>query len=181
MTLEPITCNNCGAALDVPPEANYVTCAYCASRLAVKRTSSVVYTEVLQELDARTQRMAADLGRLQLQSELERIDHEWEQQRQPYLLRDRTTGATFEPGGPLTALSVVMTALASTLLGFFIVVWSVVFRSDYSPAFLLLAFLALGLIVWATVARIRKLSRYQRAKSAYEARRAAIVQRVLDR
>ena len=48
MELISVSCNHCGAPLEVPPGANYVTCAHCGSRLAVKRTGSAVYTELLE-------------------------------------------------------------------------------------------------------------------------------------
>ncbi len=178
MTLEPITCNNCGAALDVPPEANYVTCAYCGSRLEVKRTPSVVYTQVLQQLDARTQRLSADVSQLQLDRELAQIDRDWEQQRQRYLLRDRT-GATIEPGGPLTAWSVGLTVIGIVVLTVFAFVWPGMLAGEYGEAFFLIALAFVGLMIWGTVTRISQVTNYQRAKRAYEARRSAVVQRVM--
>ncbi len=176
MTLEPITCNNCGAALDVPPETNYVTCAYCGSRLEVTRTPSVVYTQVLQQLDARTQRLSADVGQLQLDRELALIDREWEQQRQMYLLRDRT-GATIEPGRPLTAWSVGLTVVVIAALAMSTILFSNLFGGEYGLAFFLIALVGVGLMIWGTFNRISQATNYQRAKNEYQARRAAITQR----
>jgi hypothetical protein len=77
MELAPITCQNCGAALDVPPAARFVTCSHCGSRLEIKRTPSAVFTEVLDRIDQRTAAMADDLGALRRDSEIERLDREW--------------------------------------------------------------------------------------------------------
>jgi DNA-directed RNA polymerase subunit RPC12/RpoP len=52
MQLESITCNHCGAPLDVPDAANFVKCNHCDSRLAIKRTQSTTYTEELAGLDS---------------------------------------------------------------------------------------------------------------------------------
>ena len=79
MELESLSCNKCGASLEVPPTAKYATCRHCRSQLVVKRTGSAVYTEVLNRIDTRTERMAEDLEALRLQSELDRLDREWEQ------------------------------------------------------------------------------------------------------
>ncbi len=178
MTLEPITCNNCGAALDVPPEANYVTCAYCGSRLEVKRTPSVVYTQVLQQIDERTQRLSADVGQLQLQNELDRIDGDWEQQRQRYLLGDRTS-AIIEPSGLLTVFWVVILLVFIAGLVVFVFLVSNAFTNEYSLGLFLMALAVAGVMIWGTFNRISRASSYQRAKRAYEARRSAVVQRVM--
>lgn len=61
MELETLSCNNCGAPLQVPENANFVSCAQCGSQLAVKRNESARYTEVLQRLDTRTTEMAREL------------------------------------------------------------------------------------------------------------------------
>ena len=60
MELETLSCNNCGAPLEVPPGANFVTCAHCGSRLAIKRTDNASYTEVLDQIGQRTERMSED-------------------------------------------------------------------------------------------------------------------------
>jgi DNA-directed RNA polymerase subunit RPC12/RpoP len=77
MQTTPLTCQNCGAPLDVPPTARYVTCSHCGSRLEIKRTPSAVFTEVLDRLDERTAAMADDLDAIRRDSEIERLDREW--------------------------------------------------------------------------------------------------------
>lgn len=71
-TLETLACNNCGAQLQVPVGANYVTCTHCNSQLAVRRDPTVTYTQKLDEIDRRTEQMAEDLAHLRRESELER-------------------------------------------------------------------------------------------------------------
>ena len=53
MSLDRLNCNNCGAWLEVAPSANFVTCRECGARLAVHRTSTSTYTEVLPSSDPR--------------------------------------------------------------------------------------------------------------------------------
>ena len=77
MLLESLSCGNCGAPLQVPNNASYVTCLYCRSSLAVKRAGGAAYTEVLDRIDERTERMSEDLTAILLHNELERMDREW--------------------------------------------------------------------------------------------------------
>jgi hypothetical protein len=77
--LETIACGNCGAPVRVPSGATYLTCRYCGSSLAVRHSESAAYTEVLERIDVRTDRMSADLAALRVQGEIERIDREWKE------------------------------------------------------------------------------------------------------
>jgi hypothetical protein len=77
MEVQSLSCNGCGAALDVGPATNFVTCAHCGSRLAIKRTSSSAYTEVLGEIAGHTAQMVDNLDIIRLKSELELLDVAW--------------------------------------------------------------------------------------------------------
>ena len=179
MTLEPITCNNCGAALNVPPGANFVTCAYCGSRLAVKRTPSVVYTEVLQQinrLDRRTQQVSADVQQLQLESELEQLDRAWAQERTRYLPPNRD-GSVTEPNTRrlffLTGLEVAAVLVTAYIAFSQFGLIENVFSVPMVVTILLMIVVIGSVMIWT----IRIANKYQQAKAAYLARRAAIVQR----
>src|SRR3954451_15924160 len=84
-----VACNHCGAPLDISPTTQFVTCAYCGYKLQVHRSASSVYTEVLESIDQRTQRMEQDIDQIKRQNELERIDREWSMQRDAMLVRDK--------------------------------------------------------------------------------------------
>lgn len=84
MDLQSMACGNCGAPLQMPAGVKFVTCNYCHSSLAVHRGESASYTEKIAELDARTETMAEDVARLRYESELARIDREWERESQNY-------------------------------------------------------------------------------------------------
>lgn len=74
MELVPIACHNCGAPLQIPPQADLVTCQHCLTQLAVCRNESVAWTEALEELDERTELLAETAG--QLDSRLARIEYQ---------------------------------------------------------------------------------------------------------
>ena len=106
-----LSCNHCGAALDVGPQTRFVTCAHCGSRLEIHRSGSAMFTEVLQQLDERTERIAEDVETIKLQNELERLDREWEQRRQNYLTRNKDGSAT-EPSKAGNVIGVIMCVFA---------------------------------------------------------------------
>ncbi len=82
MRLESITCNSCGAPLEITEGANYVTCTHCDSRLAVHRTESARFTEVIDDL-------REQVAKLTQQNEVEALDREWESERQSLLMTDK--------------------------------------------------------------------------------------------
>lgn len=82
MELIPIACHHCGAPLDVPPQAEIVTCQHCTTRLAVHRNESVAWTEMLEELDERTEYLESSVDWLCLQRELDELDRSWQLQQQ---------------------------------------------------------------------------------------------------
>jgi len=84
-----LSCNHCGAPLDVPPRAKYVTCAHCATRLKVMKTENAAYTEILEEVMQKTQEVADDVAVLTLQGELDRIDRSWEKRRENFMISDK--------------------------------------------------------------------------------------------
>src|SRR4028119_96003 len=87
MEIESLSCNKCGAPLDVPTSADYVTCGYCGSALAVRRTGSAHYTELLVRLEQHTEYLAGRTEYLRLRDEVEALDAEWQRERKRYLTR----------------------------------------------------------------------------------------------
>ncbi|MBX9622557.1 MAG: hypothetical protein K2X82_01965 [Gemmataceae bacterium] len=88
MEIVSLNCNNCGAPLEVAAGSNYATCGHCGARLAVRRTASATYTEVLEKLDRTTDAIAGHLATIARQNEVERVDREWERERARYVGKD---------------------------------------------------------------------------------------------
>lgn len=113
-----LNCNGCGAALDVGPDTRFATCAQCGARLAVKRSETAAYTEVLENLERKTDAIADQIAELQRQNELERIDREWEKERERYLLHHKN-GTKSEPSASLGIIAGVLVAVFAVMwLGF---------------------------------------------------------------
>jgi LSD1 subclass zinc finger protein len=175
--LVSVSCNHCGAPLEVPPGTNYVTCAHCGSRLAVKRTGSAVYTELLEKLDQKTDVMTRQLAEIAYRSELERLDREWEEARRGFLTTDKQ-GRTHEPnalgsqiGGAIAvAFGLFWTLIAATSI------WGgpaegPFFLANCMPLF---GLVIVGLGAWMFVKGPAQAQRFEAAKQDYRRRRAAV-------
>ena len=79
-----LQCQNCSAPLDVPISARYVTCSHCGTQLAVKHSGSAAYTETLDQIDHRTERMARQLDQLHEQQTVQALDQQWDIDRQQF-------------------------------------------------------------------------------------------------
>jgi DNA-directed RNA polymerase subunit RPC12/RpoP len=75
MELISLSCNKCGAPLEVPINANFVTCSYCKSRLAIHSTENAYYTEVLGEIDRKTSKILSKVDTL---LDLQKESGKWE-------------------------------------------------------------------------------------------------------
>jgi hypothetical protein len=167
MQVESVNCNNCGAPLEVGAATRFVTCAHCGTRLAVKRTASSAFTETLDRLDQKTDVMARQLAELRHHAELERIDREWEQERQGFLTTDKQ-GNKHEP----TAAGGIIGGLILIVFGLFFAVSS---GSMGAPGLFPCAGLAfVGFGVFLLIAGPKRAREYEQAKEAYRRRRAAV-------
>ena len=96
MQITPVNCNHCGASLQIPAAARFVTCRYCNAQLQIHRSESTITTEVLQRIDQNTASMAQDLQAIRRESEIERLDREWQLRESQLLTRDKD-GSTSKP------------------------------------------------------------------------------------
>src|SRR5262249_50719590 len=104
-----------GAPLEVPATTNYVTCNHCGSKLVIRRGESATYTELAGAID----QMAGQLAHLVHEQELERIDREWEEERQQYMIENKqgfrsvpNTTSSVVGGVAVTGFGILWTAMA---------------------------------------------------------------------
>jgi hypothetical protein len=107
-----VSCNHCGAPLQVPVGTRYVTCTYCGARLEVHRSGNAAYTEVLEALQQKTTQIAGDVEAIRVQNEIERLDREWMMEREGYMVRDKHGGRHVPTAASSVVVSVVMVAFA---------------------------------------------------------------------
>lgn len=179
MELETLSCNNCGAPIDVPLTSSFVSCVFCSSRLAVKRTPTVHYTEVIErinQLDARTGNVEAEVRRMRLEKLIEELDNEWEELLETYSQKD-VAGKLQPPSkskanGYVALFSVVIPVSAILIF----VLGANVFINALFPSFFVILLLAVGVgVVWFAREEYRKVDEYQRLESDYLSRRRALV------
>lgn len=166
-----VLCNSCGAALEIESQSRYVTCQYCNTHLSIKKSESVVYSEVLDELRSNSQKTVEKLNLVSLQNELERIDREWLIDRQQY----ETDGKPPSNSGISLAGSILMGVLA---IGF-LIFWSSTTSEIGAPAFFPLFGLAgIAFVIFGIINSSTKASNYTEAKTAYESKRAKLLQQI---
>jgi hypothetical protein len=118
----PVTCNNCGAALQVPESARFVTCRYCNSQLQIKRTDTAVTTEVLEQINQNAAAMVDDLHVLRRDAEVERLDREWREQQSRLMIKDRYGNTTMPTatGGLIGAVILGGGGILWTIMAYYI-------------------------------------------------------------
>jgi uncharacterized membrane protein/DNA-directed RNA polymerase subunit RPC12/RpoP len=79
MKLHALNCHNCGGLLKVPDHARYVTCSYCGSQLAVKKSEGVRFTEAIEEIHDR-------LDELTDKKDLQLLNMEWAAERESFMV-----------------------------------------------------------------------------------------------
>ncbi|HEX8523462.1 MAG TPA: hypothetical protein VF669_14510 [Tepidisphaeraceae bacterium] len=159
-----VRCNHCGAPLEVSRTSRFVTCSYCKSQLEIRRSGSAVYTEVLEQIEQRTQRIEEDVQAIKLQNEIEALDREWEAQRQSLMVRNKHGVAQMPSvvGGAIGAVFAVVVGIG----------WIAITTSFGAPGFFPLfgvLFILLGVV--GGITSMVKAGAYQNAEADYLRRR----------
>lgn len=166
-----VTCNHCGAPLDVAEDTRFVTCGFCGSRLEVHRSGGAVYSEVLERVSRQTEQIAGDVEVIRLQNELERLDREWMMERERYMVRGKH-GRTSVP----SATGGVIAAVVAAGFGIF---WTIIASSMDAPSFFVLFgvfFVVVAIVMGAKT--VGKAGAYENAHNAYQAERRVILQKI---
>lgn len=164
MHIISLRCNVCGAPLQVPARANYITCGFCSAQLAVQRTESAITTETLEAVAAGTEKMAQDLETIKIQNELERLDREWTMGIEKYKVRGKDGHYSVPSTGSSVACGVIVIAFG--------IIWLTIAASIGAPGFVLLfGLLFVGVAIFNMVNGATKANAYAQARQAYETRR----------
>ena len=175
MIVETIACNNCGAPLNVPPTANFATCAHCNSQLVIRRNDTARYTETLDRIEGYTERIAEDVEYIRLQNDLERLDREWQVERRRFLMRERR-GASRLPTRGYVISRVLVSIVALVLVTFWFG-----FASSAGDAALFFGWFGLVVVAITLVSAVTSLIKgvnYAAAKQEYHRRRQEILRRL---
>ncbi|MFO0872056.1 MAG: hypothetical protein U0935_24275 [Pirellulales bacterium] len=171
MNVESVQCNHCGAPLEIPESARFVTCRHCNSSLAVHRSASVVSTEVLQQMSEQVGRVAQEVEKLRLENSLQRLDQSWERDQQQFYVK------TKHGKQPPSAAGGIVTIVVS--LGMALVFGSTAASQGFGAGVLISVLIA-GIGIFAGVHMFRQADQLDAARRRYQIRRASLVQNMHD-
>ena len=89
MELISLTCNNCGAPLEIPESMEFVTCDHCDSKLKVLKKDNALYTEVLEEINERLDEISGDVEIIKLEKALAKLELNWADEERQYNKHNR--------------------------------------------------------------------------------------------
>lgn len=84
-----VSCQNCGAPLEVTDAVRFITCIHCHSRLEIVRAPSHLHTTLLQDIHKQSASTQSSLQIIELQNELERLDREWAAYQEQHYGREK--------------------------------------------------------------------------------------------
>ncbi|WP_372717560.1 hypothetical protein [Novipirellula sp.] len=171
--LESLTCNSCGAPMQVPQSARFVKCNHCGAQLAVHRDRDVTFTEAVDKLTETTQSLSEQVSQLTANQKIADLDRQWELQRNDFMI----TGKNGRTHLPTEGTAMVGGIVAVVFGGFWTVMaFAITSRSPFGMAKIFplfgLVFIAVG--IFGAIHASNKASEYKRAKRRYESERARL-------
>lgn len=169
MDLERIACGSCGASLDVPEGAQYVTCRHCGSALHVQRTDSVVFTEVLKTLQEQSARIADNTDILRLQNEIALLDQDWEQRSAALMIHGKE--------GRVTTPDKTSAVISGVFITVFGLIWTLLAGAMFPPM-AIFGLLFVGGGIWTCVSAYHKAERYEALQAEHDRKRGELLSRL---
>lgn len=172
-----LACDGCGADLELPDDARFVTCRFCEARLEVRRTDTAAFTrvrEAVERVEKKTKRLSNEVAELRaanrvlkLQDELQQLERDWDEEKKSLMIRGKD-GTVSEP----TRTSAQVIGFASVVGGGFVAV--AVPRAEFVLAGIAIA----GLGLAGAYIQHGKAVRFEDAKCRYLDRRDQIEARI---
>ena len=166
-----VCCQGCGADLQVDESIRFATCNYCHARLEIVHDPTVTHTRLLEDIGRTTERMAGNLRVIELQNDLERLDREWENHRESFMV----TGKHGHRSLPSQAGSIVGGVVA--IVGG--IIWMSFAAGMGAPfPFPLFGLLFIGFALFSMINGTSKATGYRSAENAFMSRRKEIIRRI---
>lgn len=172
MRLLALTCDHCGAPLEVPKQVSHFTCAYCETPLTVQHQGGAIFTATMEGIEKNTRAIAEDVDVIRAHHDLERLDQEWSEYRERYV---RGSGLMVVP----STRGVVLMAIAMTIVGATLFVGILAFEMPSIVAVLFAIVYPIGAILVGIGAYANGRA-FTKEFRAYRNRRRAIMQRLRD-
>jgi DNA-directed RNA polymerase subunit RPC12/RpoP len=154
--LIPVACHKCGAPLEVPGEARYVTCRHCGIQLEVKHNESAAWTEQIEDIKEQTEELVEQVAQLQYQNALDAIEQDWE--------------SFIAQNGRPAKLSKTLSSFKMCIT----VAIGLYFASQTGPGMPIMATMAVSLGVGIGIYEIVQANKLEEAKRRYQHRKASL-------
>ncbi len=174
MEIESLSCNNCGAPLEVPTSADFVTCGYCGSPLAVRRTPSAHYTELLERLEQHSDYLARRAEYLRLRDELEALDAEWRRERRRHAIRN-WRGSLQTPTRSYLITNIIAAVVACALTAWWFYATATANAGPGAAFFGWIGAVVSLIAVIRAVGTANKVNTYNIARQAYQQQRIGLL------
>ena len=168
MQLETLTCNSCGAPLQVPESTNYLKCNHCSAELAVRRTNDATFTEQLHKLVEHTEQLSEQIDELTTLNEIAALDRRWDMQRESFMVQDKHGKRYLPTEGRSLAMGVFTTAGGA--------IWMAVALGQGAGSFAMFGLLFIGFGIAASLWGFKKAGEFRRARRRYRRQRRELRQ-----
>lgn len=174
MNTRTLSCRHCGALLPIAEAQRFMTCDYCSTQLEVVAKDDALCTEIVRDLQQKTQSLAVDVGVMKLRAELAALDDDFERYRRDHLAR----GQDGAPVTPSTVGSIVLGTMLLVLAGAGVafIQWIPAVSSLWLLAPAAIALLGVyGMFVGSAQAK-----RYERRLAVHQRERAELSRRIVS-
>lgn len=165
-----LACDGCGADLELPEDAHFVTCRFCDASLEVRRTDSTAFTrvrEAVERVEQKTKKLSGEMRSLRaenralsLQDDLHQLEREWDQHKADLMIRGKD-GNLSEP----TRFSAQVIGAVTVAIGAFVALAMPAAQSWLAGLAIAVVGVAVGLFQHS------KAVRFERAQERYFDRR----------
>lgn len=180
MELVALNCNECGAKLEVPETAKFVTCNHCDTQLAIKHTNGASFTELAEvasrveesakEIEERAEELSGHSELLVLQNDLERLDREWDVERTELMVK----GKNGHKHVPSKTQATMLYLIAPVFL--FMGIWA--YTQSGTWMMLVLSLGVTVVVVFAGMSTTAKAKAFEQARARHEAAREELLGRL---
>ena len=161
MKVITLSCNQCGAPLEVSHRAKFVTCNFCTARLEIKRDAGSTWTEELEEL-------RGEVKKLKTREAIRKYDKRWLEDRKRYMNRNKNGEYSVPCKREATAVFLLIFVPVSIAL---------ILKSD-DAHFLGYIVITLGFLY--TFFQYSKAESFQRAKDSYWKGRRRLLEKMRE-
>lgn len=89
MELLTLQCNQCGAPVQVANKTKFAQCLHCGASLAIHRTETAAYTDVVEKISETLEDLKSETEALKAERKLQALDKSWQAQQRSFEVEDK--------------------------------------------------------------------------------------------